>query len=80
MGFISIDQFVCSNPKIIVFFFKFCSFLIIILYVSHYHIFFFSGKNRGIEERFNKMRGMYTKLRDEHVGLLRKVRQSCLWN
>lgn len=40
--------------------------------------FCFTEKNVGLEEKFSKMKNMYTNLREQHVDLLRKVRQQFL--
>ena len=33
----------------------------------------FQGKNEVVEEKFKKLKDVYSKLREEHIGLIRKV-------
>lgn len=45
----------------------------IIYYISICIYQIFQGKNEVVEEKFKKLKDVYSKLREEHISLIRKV-------
>lgn len=45
----------------------------IIYYISICIYQTFQGKNEVVEEKFKKLKDVYSKLREEHIDLIRKV-------